>query len=495
MKRTIAIWLVAVATVITGCEKKLEITPATVSPEELILSTVDGLNGGLSFAYQAYHNNAGRTFTLWSELLSDQLLLRGTNTLPNHVFFYNRDLDAIVSETVNSTDFRKTSDIKLRELYVPANTCALILRACRNDLAAGDIGYASNKNRIMGECHFLRAACYLELVRFWALPWGATADNSHPGVVVNDEPVADRESQVKSRSSVAEVYDFIIKDLLEAERLLPDTYITGEHSALYEGRAYKDAARGYLARIYFQQRNYTKAKEMINVLIGTVPGNLSNHQLQASLTQLFSTRGASNTDPECIYQTTSSTAITSSLATWWNSTNTESVFSRSASIEPKGIATLQFFADAKFAAQDQRFTLFKTLADGRVSPTKYSLVDHFNIPLLRSAEMVLDRAEINALDNQLDAAIDDCNAIRSRAQISLLSMPMTQEQLLDSIRTDRIRELCFEGDRFNNLRRLQLPFGPGERTGVQPIPWNSKNLVLKYTEEDMARNPLLVNNY
>lgn len=495
MKRTIAIWLVTVVTVITGCEKKLEITPATVSPEELILSTVDGLNGGLSFAYQTYHNNAGRTFTLWSELLSDHLLLRGTNTLPNHVFFYNRDLDAIVSETVNSTDLRKTSDIKLRELYVPANTCALILRACKNDLAAGDLSYAANKDRIMGECHFLRAACYYEMVRFWALPWGATPDNSHPGVVVNPEPVADRESQVLPRSSITEVYDFIIKDLLEAERLLPDTYIPGVHSALYEGRAYKDAARGYLARIYFQQRNYTKAKEMIDKLIGAVPGNLSNHQLQSSLTQLYSTRGASNTDPECIYQTTSNTAITSSLATWWNSTNTESVFSRSASIDPKGIATVQFFDDAKFSTQDQRYALFKTLGDGRRSPTKYSLVDHFNIPLVRSAEMVLDRAEISALNNNLEDAIDDCNAIRARAQIPVLSMPMTQDQLLDSIRTERIRELCFEGDRFNNLRRLQLSFGPGERTGVQPIPWNSKNLVLKYTEEDMARNPLLVNNY
>lgn len=495
MKRTIAIWLVAVAAVMTGCEKKLEITPATVSPEELILSTVDGLNGGLSFAYQTYHNNAGRTYTLWSELLSDHLLIRGTNTLPNQVFFYNRDLDAIVSETVNSTDMRKTSDIKLRELYVPANTAALILRACRNDLAAGDISYAANKDRIMGECHFLRAACYLEMVRFWAMPWGATADNSHPGVVMNTEPVPDRESQVKPRSSVAEVYDFIIKDLLEAERLLPDTYIPGVHSALYEGRAYKDAARGYLARIYFQQRNYVKAKEMIDVLIGAAPGLLSNHPLQASLTQLYSARGATNTDPECIYQTTSSTAITSSLATWWNSTNVESVFTRSTSTEPKGIATVQFFADAKFSDQDQRYALFRTLGDGRKSPTKYSLVDHFNIPLVRSAEMVLNRAEINAMNNNLDDAIADCNAIRSRAQIPVLSMPMTQEQLLDSIRTERIRELCFEGDRLNNLRRLQLPVGPGERTGVQPIPWNSKNLVLKYTEEDMARNPLLVNNY
>ncbi len=145
---------------------------------------------------------------------------------------------------------------------------------------------------------------------------------------------------------------------------MPDTYIAGVHSPLYEGRAYKDAARGYLARIYFQQRNYGKAKEMIDVLIGAAPGSLSNHPLQASLTQLYSARGASNIDPECIYQTTSSTAITSSWPPGGTARMLKACSRRSASIEPKGIATLQFFADAKFSDQDQRYALFRTLGDG-----------------------------------------------------------------------------------------------------------------------------------
>ncbi len=314
-------------------------------------------------------------------------------------------------------------------------------------------------------------------------------------LLINYEPVPDRESQVKPRASVAEVYDFIIKDLQEAERLLPETYIAGVHTALYEGRAYKDAARGYLARVYFMQRNYAKAKEMIDVLIGSQPGNLTRHPLQASLNQLYTARGATNIDPECIYQTTSSTTISSSLATFWNSTNIESIFSRSAAVDPKGIATTQFFDDAHFSPQDLRFALFKKMPDGRLTPTKFSLVDHFNIPLVRSAEMVLDRAEIAALDNQLDNAIDDCNAIRTRAQIPLLAMPMTQSQLLDSIRAERIRELCFEGDRLSNLKRLQWPVGAGERVGGTALAWDSKGLILKYTEDEMARNPQLENNY
>lgn len=478
-----------------ACEKRLDIVPASVSPESLILSSVDGLNGGLNFAYQQLHTDLGRHFTIWSELLSDHLLVRGGAVLPTQQFIYDRNLDAVATEPVSSTDPRLVSDVRLRDMYNCVNTAALILRACENGLAESDLAYADNKDRIMGECYFLRAVCHFELVRYWALPWGTTADNSHPGIIINEQPVDDRISQIKPRASVAKVYAFIIRDLQKADSLLPETFVQGVHSGVYKGRAYRDAAKGFLAKVYFQQGNYVQAKEMIDQLIGSTPGVITGYPLQASLTQLFSARGAENTDPECIYQTTSSTAINASQATYWNSTNPESIYPRSAAVASKGIVTTQFITDAHFYPQDLRLTLFKTLSDGRITPTKYCLVDFFNIPLIRSAEMVLDRAEIYASDNRLEDAVADCNTVRQRAQIPLLTIPISKEALLDSIRTERIRELCFEGDRLHDLRRKKQMVLPGERAGIQPLAWNSKDLVLKYSQEDMARNPQLENNY
>lgn len=493
MKKTIFTILGLSMLLFQSCEKMLDIVPSGTSPEELILSKVDGIDGGLNYAYSNIHTDVGKNFTLWSEALADHLLLRGS-VLPTFQFFYNRDLNAIISETVSSTDLRVVSDVRIRDMYNTCNTASLILRAVEKDLPKDDITFASNKSRIMGECYFLRAVAHFELVRFWAKPWNASPDNSHPGIVLSDAPVDDRVSQIKPRATLKDTYKFIESDLLKAIEFLPDVYDASQHSAVYNGRAYKDAARAYLVKAYFQQQDYVKAKAMINDLIGATPGQPSKHPLNASLSALFSARGPDNTDPESIYQSTSSLTV-NSLANWWNNTNTEAIYTMN-NATPKGIVTNKFLADAKFQSSDLRWTtFFKTNADGKVTNTKYSQVAHFNLPLIRTAEMLLDRAEINAAANNLKDAIDDCNAIRGRAQIGLLPANIAQGPLMDSIRIERIRELAFEGDRLHNLRRMQVPIPAGDRTNQATLPWDGLDLILKYSSEDMARNPLLENNY
>jgi hypothetical protein len=493
MKKKIITILTLSFSLFQSCENMLEIVPASTSPEELILSTVDGMDGGLNYAYAQLHNNIGRNYVLWSEAMADHLVIRGAATL-NHMSFYNRNMDAIVTETVSATDLRLISDMRLRDLYNTINTAALILRACENDLAKNDLAWPANKVRIMGECHFLRAVAHFELVRFWAKPWDASSDNSHPGIVLMDHPVDDRVSTIKPRASLKTVYDYVISELKKAETLLPEAYDPNAHAAVYYGRAYKDAARAYLAKVYFQQLNNTLAKQTIDGLIGATPGLPSSHPLQASLSQLFSARGPESTDPECIYQSTSSLTV-NSLSTFWTSTNPESIYTVNNNA-PKGIVSTKFLEDAKFSSSDLRWTtFFKTLADGKVTPIKYALTQHYNIPVIRTAELLLDRAEINAAANNLQDAIADCNAIRERAQIPLLDEGITQAALLDTIKVERIRELAFEGDRLHNLRRMKALIPAGERTDQAPLPWNGLELVLKYSVEDMARNPLLENNY
>ncbi|GEP97529.1 RagB/SusD family nutrient uptake outer membrane protein [Chitinophaga cymbidii] len=493
MKKKIFTILALSCFLFQSCEKMLEIVPASTSPEELILSTVDGMDGGLNYAYAQLHTDVGRHYTLWSEALADHLVIRGS-AIRTQMSFYDRDMDAIVTETISATDLRLQNDIRMRELYNCINAAALILRAAENDLAKDDLGWSTNKARIMGECHFLRAAAHFELVRFWAKPWDATPDNTHPGIVLMDHPVDDRVSNIKPRATLKEIYDFVIAEFKKAEEQLPEAFDPAQHAAVFNGRATKDAARGYLAKVYFQQLNSTMAKQTIDGLIGATPGIPSSHPLQASLSALFSARGADDTDPECIYQSTSS-ITTNSLAPYWNSTNTESIYTIN-NAAPKGIVSEKFLADANYSASDLRWTtFFKTLADGKVTPIKYSLVQHYNIPLIRTAELLLDRAEINAAANNLPDAIADCNAIRERAQIPLLDDGISQAALLDTIKLERIRELAFEGDRLHNLRRMKVPIPAGDRADQTPLPWNGLELVLKYSVEDMARNPLLDNNY
>lgn len=497
MKKVRFILFVSFLSALASCEKQLNIVPNFIAVEEQALSTVQSIDAAISYGYQLEHSNLGTNHIIWSELMADQLYYKATTyTILNYANYYNRDMAAVAEELSSPTSTVGVNNVRVKDIYNAINMAALVIRATTANVAASDVTFADNKDRILGECYFLRGVGNFQLLRFFSRAWGATADNSQLGIVINTEPVDDRESQVKPRATVAEVYAFILDDLLKAESLLPVAYLPNIHPAGYNGRAYKDAATGYLAKVYFQKQDYVKAKESINKLIGATAGNLSKHPLNVDVTQLFLTRGPDNTDPENIFQSTSALLVNGPSTVWWNA-NT-SLFQSSGT---NGVASSSFLLkDAKFYAPDQRFIkLFATLVGtGEKMPIKYAMSTiqtSINIPLIRSAEMILDRAEINAMANSLPDAILDCNLIRVRALINPLPNGILQGPLLDSIRQERNRELCFEGDRLWNLKRLRLPIPAGNRAASATLPWDGLELVLKYFSAEASKNPLLVNNY
>lgn len=520
LKLILTVFLPCLLMMLSGCEKKLEIVPPFVAVEDNALGTVDGIDAGIRAAYFQQQNSFSTVHILWAELMSDELKYRPAVPFPNYQNYYDRNLRAVAEETPSATDIRGVNNVKQKEIYNSINYASLILRSAINDVAKADIDFAANKNRIMGECYFLRAIGNFQLLRFFAKPWGATADNAHPGIIINEQPVDDRVSQVKARATVAQVYAFIIDDLIKAEGLLPESYLPGVHPSGYNGRAYKDAARSILARVYFQQQNYGKAKEMIDKVIGatvvsadpTVANNLTRHPLAASCEIPFTLRGpvADLVNDENIWSDVAALTANGHVGAWWNSAETLyktwTFTSVPAPATVNGVASSTFIAQAKFSMTaeanggngiDQRRTkCFAVLSTGELMPGKYAYRgEQINIPLIRSAELVLDRAEINAMDNNLTAAINDLNVTRNRAGLKKLSATMTQPAVLDSVCTERLRELCFEGDRLWNLKRLKLPVGPGDRAGAAPLPWDGLETVLKFFLAEQDKNPLLINNY
>lgn len=100
---------------------------------------------------------------------------------------------------------------------------------------------------LVSEARFLRAFGYFQLVR----NWGGVPIRTEDNMSETDLP----------RSSESEVYDFILKDLLEAESVLPE-----KRSRV--GKATKWAAKTLLADVYLHLGDYQKAKlkaeEIIN---------------------------------------------------------------------------------------------------------------------------------------------------------------------------------------------------------------------------------------
>lgn len=125
-------------------------------------------------------------------------------------------------------------------------------------------GDASRDNIIRrGENHYLRALCYFYLVNEFAQPY-SNNPQSNPGLPLKLDSNPDVMSLPKSRSTVAEVYEQIVKDLQDA---ITDMTLPAGVAPKNNNFATKEAAEALLARVYLYMGDYEKAYTMADNVI------------------------------------------------------------------------------------------------------------------------------------------------------------------------------------------------------------------------------------
>jgi len=143
----------------------------------------------------------------------------------------------------NSTNKNRAQGV-WNQFYSSIRNANLVLQNAPTDLPAAE---QQKVNEYVEEAKFMRAYYYFQLVRCWGGVPLRTVENME----VKDQP----------RSTVNEVYDLIISDLLDAEAGLPNTQAD-------IGRPTKYAAKTMLADVYMNVNNFTgaraKAKEVID---------------------------------------------------------------------------------------------------------------------------------------------------------------------------------------------------------------------------------------
>jgi ribosomal protein L30E len=142
-----------------------------------------------------------------------------------------------------------TSNPPVTTLWVHSFTGIARANTVINNIDAGTID-AALKTRLKGEALFLRAYFYFNLVK------------SFGGVPLFEKSILPTEVGTVTRSSIAQTYAFIEKDLKAAATMLPEK---SAYAVADLGRATKGAANSYLARAIMYQ-------------LGTVNGN--NHTWQ-----------------------------------------------------------------------------------------------------------------------------------------------------------------------------------------------------------------------
>lgn len=348
---------------------------------------------------------------------------------------------------------------------------------------------------------YIRSLEYYYLVQYFALPWGATADNSHPGVPLQLESVTSEEDfSNPSRSSVADVYDQIIGDLETADGLITNTT---------PNRATNEAVTGLLARIALVQERWTDAAN----LAGEITGN-NAFALSDNVTEYFRSELSSESIFE-IQHTTQDVpdpANTSLTAVYNPGTRDDIQVSQAFLDATDDIITddqQALISAANQEAVDTRVTeLLEGTTAGESNSLKYEDVVNAadNVPVMRLSEMMLTRAEALAEDATTLAdipqeAFDLVNEIRTRAILvtdangaptdpSVVEYQRTdfndKEEFIDAILLERRVELAFEGHRKTDLQRTQ--------SDVRGTAWDDPSLVFPIPESQIDANENIEQN-
>ncbi|MCF0218857.1 MAG: RagB/SusD family nutrient uptake outer membrane protein [Muribaculaceae bacterium] len=130
-----------------------------------------------------------------------------------------------------------------RAKYQGIGRCNLALQEVPK-VALDDVLTEDRRNCLLGEAHFMRAFYYFQLVRVFG------------GVPLVDFVISDSENWQQPRATAEKVYDFIIDELLTAEKLLWDK---SKFPAEDLGRATRGAAQAMLCKVYLYKKDYANA--------------------------------------------------------------------------------------------------------------------------------------------------------------------------------------------------------------------------------------------
>ena len=317
---------------------------------------------------------------------------------------------------------------------------------------------ADMKQQLEGEALLVRGIIHFELVRFYAAPWGATADNSQPGIVIKTKATKNETAAFEKvpRSTVAQVYTQVINDITAAADKLPESNGT---------RFNKYAAYAFLSRVYLQQHDYVKALDAANTVIES-----GAFDLNASVTAVFDNKNTREAIFE-IQQNDQNNAGTANdgMATF---------FASLVGIGRADVRMVSAFLDT-YDADDLRLTQWYYegvgARPGNMYCSKWKSFSQ-NLPIIRLAEMYLTRAECNV---RLSSTVGDTpeNDVARIVNPLRVNLPVIVNPTLDDILDVRYHELAFEGLRIHDVKRLQIMTGDYD--------WNADELVFPVPQREV----------
>lgn len=314
------------------------------------------------------------------------------------------------------------------------------------------------KDELTAEAKFIRAVAYFELVKNFG------------GMPLMTEPLTPKELKIK-RSTTAETYDFIKKDLLEARAILPEV-------APEAGRATWGAATSFLARACLYTKEWDLAEKYAQEVIDS-----KRYDLETDFFNVWNIDNSNGIESVFQAQYTNNTSYGE-----FGSFFTTIMGSRDDNGWSWGIPT----SDLEKAYLDEgdevrlQNTIMKHNQDVygdpdalkyKITPSKHKSaricrkfyipkakrtlpynkpIHNLNFSLMRFADVLLIHAEAACNNRDEASALTSLKRVRDRVGLKT-DMTLTGDDLRYAIYKERRLELSCEGQRLFDLRRWKNP--------------------------------------
>jgi hypothetical protein len=489
MKNILRITIAFVLLLLIGCSKEfLDPVPQTSLSDLSVFDTKDRVVAQVNGMYAFMKSGAflGGRFFVYGDVRADNFIPQSSNLVTNFASW-------------NHTEVSSTNEIQncWGAIYAAVNAINVFLDGLTTSWAAGSLTgkiTQAEYDQFRSESYALRALCYFDLVQLYCKPYNQ-GNGANPGVPLRLRAEKSSDGNDLARSTVAEVYTQILKDLNDAEPLAITAYST---DLLNSTRIHKNTIIALKTRVYMNMQDWPKVvSESAKIVSATAPFTAATgvaFALNPSYTAIFKTP---YTSKESIFSmpmtTTNGPGTQNGLPHYYSYLSSESYY---LNLNPG-------FAYALMDATDVRKTSL-LLNSGKYFLTKFS--DYTTLtdfaPVMRYAEVLLSRAEaiVRSGGAVTAEAIALLNAVRTRSFPTGAYIPANFAAAADfytAILLERNIEFLGEGIRTMDLQRLSLPFPAKDGGGmgnVPAIPSNSIGYIWPISAVELSLNKLMTPN-
>ena len=456
--------LIMMAAVIgtSSCKKDLDQQPTDTFSENNAFITLSDVQLGANEAYVRYGAYANDMYV--SSLVSDEGKLGADNS----------GQGALTYRYQYASDNTSGGDVisGWGDYYTVIDQVNRLLPKIPTVTASAD--EEPRRNVLKGQMLAMRAIAHFGLLQSYCKNYDA-ADSRGVPIMLTSNPLTK-----PSRNSMGDVMAQIESDLTEAKNLLP-AVTPGDFTDTVMNRVNVAA---YQARIALYKKDYDQAiTYSTEVITSGIRPLVAGNQYAAIWTDdtqdevLFRIRFATSTGIGGMFTTTGGNVY---------------------------IAPSDKLA-AEYGTDDIRATAFiGTNGSGNPYINKFFTSSRggrvVDMKACRTAEMYLIRAEANArkASPNLVAGAADLNALRSNRITGYTDEVFSSATILiDAVMVERFKELAFEGFRFFDLKRNNMPvsrLSTDASAAWQTLPTGDHRFVLPIPNSELLANPNMVQN-